>query len=439
MAQKEIVYPHNEEAERAVIGCVFVDPQKLDIIYPEEVRPEDFYKPQTQEIYAAFIELQAENKPIDLLTVQEKLKERGALEIVGGVSALADIFNEVITTANFKEYVKILKNYSYQRQTMKAAGSLYQAAASADGEKINNFYKQLEEIREGIDQTRHKKKLQGYADLFISEQEYRKTENPAKYGLTDLDKITAGIHRGQLIVIAGRPGSGKSAISLQIADEVQKQAYKTMFCPLEMTAYETLERLILRNSYCIQEELNFAALSDAKKANISKYLNDLEQSKKLVIYEGLNQLEAITQKIKAERPYLVVIDQLTQIEPTGNYKDTRERYMQVTRKLKELALNEQIAIILTTQLNRPAEDKKTPTLANLHESDSTGQNADVVLILSMDEEEKNKEQRFKEVSLYVAKQRQGASGKQIFLAYEGEKYKFEPSFKDAAAWKTARL
>lgn len=438
MSQKERVYPHNEDAEKAVIGCVLLDPQKIDILLSEGIRPGDFYKPQTREIYTAFIELQAENKPIDLLTVQEKLKARGTLEIVGGVGALVDIYNEIITAANFTEYINIIKDKSKYRQEMKTAESLYQAAAKEEAEKVSSLYTQLEEIRDG-EQTRYKKKLQGYADLFISEQEYRKTENPAKYGLTDLDKVTAGIHRGQLIVIAGRPGSGKSAISLQIADEVQKQGYKTMFCPLEMTAYETLERLILRNNYCIQEELNFAALSDAKKANISKYLNDLEQSKKLVIYEGLNQLDAIIQKVKAEKPYLVVIDQLTQIEPTGNYKDTRERYMQVTRKLKELALNEQIAIILTTQLNRPAEEKKTPTLANLHESDSTGQNADVVLILTIDEEEKNKEQRFKEVSLYVAKQRQGASGQQVHLVYEGGKYKYEPSFKDAPTWPTVRL
>lgn len=438
MGQKQNILPHREDAERAVIGSILLQPDVMEYVY-QEMQPEDFYLKGPREIYTAESELYRAAAPIDITTVINKLQDRGTLELVGGRTALVDLFNETVTAANVKEYAKIVKETSYRRQTIKATEELKQAAERETADKgiMRGIYAQLEQIRDGIEETRSQKKTTGYADIFLTEQKIRETETPAAYGITDLDKLTGGIHKGQLIVIGGRPGTGKSAIALQIADSVQAKGYKTMFCPLEMTAYETLERLAIRHDYFNQEEAKAGTIPPERKAAAAEYFNTLESNKALVIYEGLNDLNAIVHKIRLEKPHLVIIDQLTQIEPGGRYKDNRERYMQVTRKLKEVALTEQIAVILTTQLNRPAEDKKKPTLANLHESDSTGQDADVVLMLTHAEDQ-DAQKRFREVTLHLVKQRQGTSGNEILLMFEGAKYNFEASFRDAANWETPK-
>lgn len=284
----------------------------------------------------------------------------------------------------------------------------------------------LNEIQAVINEEEYKPNTTGYADLFIEDWKNKQDEKQPKYGqgFKFLDTYTGGIHRGQLTVIGARPRIGKSAIASQIGLNVADQGYKVLYLPLEMTAIEILERLLLQSQTIDREDL-----TDPKpntERDIRNFLEYLERDGTFKICEALNQLTGIEKRIKEEKPYLVIIDQLTQVKPAGKHKDNREKYIEVTRELKRIALEQKVAIILLSQLNRASTDQHQPSIESLHESDSTGQDADNVFTLYTrhDEEETDAEER--ETYLYIAKQRNGISGKEIPLMFRGERLLFSP-------------
>ena len=264
-------------------------------------------------------------------------------------------------------------------------------------------------------------KSANFADLFFNELEARQNESNPHYGIKPLDEITEGLHRGQLVVMAARPGCGKSLFGLQVARSVIEEGFKCLYLPLEMTEYETLQRLI------VQAQVVFDS-SEAKnptpqqREDIRQYLEELESSSLFSMYCGLNQLASIEKKTKEEEPFLLVVDQLTQVEPSGKSKDIRDQYMKVTAALKRLALSENVCILALHQLNRAGAERKRPSLENLAESDSVGRDADVVLTLNTNEDEDYKSLRYEE--LFVVKNRQGRAGDKIPLMLNGERSTF---------------
>lgn len=276
-----------------------------------------------------------------------------------------------------------------------------------------------------------------YADNFIRELEEVQEECNPRYGngFKWLDEFTNGLHRKQLTVIGGRPGNGKSAIALQIAYNVAvRQGYKTIFLPLEMSVNECIERLILQAQLL---EPNFKKhCSEEDKQEIREFCDMVENDLKFC--EALNKLEDIERLIKAEKPYLVVIDQLSQVRGTKK-KDLRESYIEITRNLKRIALEQNVAIILLSQLNRLSTDGRKPRLENLAESDSVGQDADNVFLLYRDDEirkngeepkdtdkELHEEDRPKVINLRIVKQRGGEINREIPLMFAGWRFTFSP-------------
>lgn len=243
-------------------------------------------------------------------------------------------------------------------------------------------------------------------------------------GFENLNKQAGAMKRGQLIVLAARPATGKSAAALQIAYNVYDKGSKVLFFPLEMTTTETLERLILQNEI-IESQTALKAPREDEKNDIKAFLDAIEANGDFLIYEGVNQLETIEQTIKEQRPDLVVIDQLTQVRTSRRTKDIRERYVEITADLKHIAIEYQTTILLLTQLNREAADKR-PTLENLHESDATGQNADVVLLMQKKEADDTKPgvPKLDNIDFYIVKNRGGASDKKIPHKFSGNKYRF---------------
>ena len=291
----------------------------------------------------------------------------------------------------------------------------------------------ITEITNFINEKETQPKSCNYADLFIEELTARQTESNPRYGIKRLDKDTEGLHRGQLVILSARPGCGKSALALQIALNVINNGYKVMYLPLEMTEYETFQRMIIQEQICYDSD-EAKNPSPEKKEEIKKYLDDLEKSGLFCMYYGLNSIAAIEKKVKEEQPFLVVVDQLTQVETIGKAKDIRDKYIQITNTLKRIALNENVCILALHQLNRASTDRKTPGIENLAESDSVGRDSDVVLMLSVEEEEDYKE--LKHTELIIAKNRQGAVGAKIPLQFHGARYTFcetaPASFEDYA-------
>lgn len=261
-----------------------------------------------------------------------------------------------------------------------------------------------------------------YGENYLKELEETQAESNPRYGdgFRFLDNLTDGLHRGQLTVIGARPRVGKSAIALQIAYNVSaRQGYKTIFLPLEMTVNECIERLLLQAQIV---EAGFKKnLTAEDKATIQDFCDMIE--KDLKFCEALNRLEDIEKLIKEEKPYLVVIDQLSQIRGTKK-KDLRESYIEITRALKRIALETNTAIILLSQINRANADSNRPSLEALAESDSIGQDADNVLILYTENDEEDEESILRPTYLHLAKQRNGKSGVVIPLMYRGECFTF---------------
>lgn len=279
----------------------------------------------------------------------------------------------------------------------------------------------ITEITNLINSKEETAKSANLAELFFTELEERQNESNPHYGLKPLDDITQGLHRGQLVVMAARPGCGKSLFGLQVARSVFEEGFKVLYLPLEMTEYETLQRLIVQAQvvYDTAEANNPTA---QQREDIRQYLEALESEGLFSMYCGLNQLTSIEKKTKEEEPFLVVVDQLTQVEPSGKSKDIRDQYMKVTAALKRLALSENVCILALHQLNRAGADRKRAGLENLAESDSVGRDADVVLTLNTSEDEDYKMLRYEE--LFIAKNRQGRAGEKIPLMLNGERSTF---------------
>ena len=292
----------------------------------------------------------------------------------------------------------------------------------ADTQEITSKLLAIQTAIENEEATPHKTNL---AASFLDQLDKEAAEIKMRFGkgFEALDRFTGGIRRGRLIVIAARPAAGKSAAALQIAYSVASKGNKVCYFPLEMTTQETLERLLLQQQI-VDDQLAFKALRPEEREEVNSFLTELEEKEKFLIYEGVNKLEAIRQVVKNQRPDLIVLDQLTQIRPALQAKDIRERYTIVTSELKALAIEYNAAIILLTQLNRESTATKRPGIEHLHESDSTGQNADLVLELQRVDEEKHEGQRFKPVNIFITKNRQGESNRRIEQMFIGDRYTF---------------
>lgn len=280
-----------------------------------------------------------------------------------------------------------------------------------------------------IDQREVKPAAANLSANFMKQLEEELAAKTMKYGrgFEQLTKRAGSIKRGQLIVLGARPATGKSAAALQIGYNIASKGAKVLFFPLEMTTQETLARLILQQQI-VGGQTELKAPTDKEKQDISSFLDQVEAAGNFLIYEGVNNLETIIQTIKEQQPDFVVIDQLTQVRTATKTKDIRERYIEVTADLKAAAMEHNTAILLLSQLNRAATDRSAPTLENLHESDATGQNADIVLLMVKKEpDEKTPDfARSDRIIIHVVKNRGGASGFRIETIFNGDRYTFSP-------------
>lgn len=272
--------------------------------------------------------------------------------------------------------------------------------------------------------------LEGFSDHFFNEREERMTESNPHYGLKQLDEITRGLHRGQLISVCARPGCGKSTFGIQIADHARAEGYKVLYIPLETTPYETFKSLIMQSGAVDIENKNDIekGLPQNVQEQIRSYLDEIEEEDLLKIYYGLYRLADIEKKVKEEKPHLVIIDQLTQVEPPSRAKDVRDRYMQVTDRLKKLALSENVCVLALHQLNRSADEMEKLTLSNLAESDSVGRDSDVVLVFKTKGENPQLRGLIQQ-KLTVLKNRAGEAGANIYVVLNGAQAKISMSEK----------
>lgn len=430
------VPPHDIEAEQAVIGSMLTDKDAV-ISAVEKLKSEDFYREDNKAIYEAILSLYSKAEPIDIITVKDELIGNGKFDTVGGLEYLAVLPDKVPLTTNIDQYIKIVEEKSILRNLIKASTDI-----------INLGYGQTEETDVIIDIAEKKifdimkrKNQKGYSqikDVLIETfAEIEKLYNQKGYvtgvptGFVDLDQITAGLHKSDLILVAARPAMGKSAFALNIATYAAIKANTpTVIFNLEMSKEQLVNRILCCEAMVDSNKVRTGKIEEADWVKLATALGPLSEAP---IYiddtPGISIMEirAKCRKLKLEKNIgLIVIDYLQLIQGTGKKGASREQEIsEISRSLKILAKELDVPVIALSQLSRAAEQRQDhrPMLSDLRESGAIEQDADIVMFLYRDDYYNQDTEKKNIAEVIIAKHRAGSTGT-VELLWLGNYTKF---------------
>lgn len=443
--EREVTYnlepPHDIEAEKAVLGSMLLDQDAVaDVI--DRLKPEDFYMREHQEIYKAFVEMYRKSINIDLNTANSQLKTRKTAEFVGGLVYLSRLADDAIVPANAKYYAETVLAKSNMRQLIKEADTIRSKAY--EGQQPTDEILDFAEQR--IFEIAHKSQKHNYTDINeilienikqIQELEKNKGAIPGiTTGFKDVDKILGGLHKTDLIILAARPGMGKTSFALNIAEGAASAGHSVLIFSMEMSKEQLGQRMLSMAASVDMEHLKNGTVSIEEWESIS-YAQDSFEDRKLFI-DDASQISILEMKnkcrrLKAEQGLdLVVIDYL-QLMSLGYGVDNRVNEISaITRNIKILAKELDVAVVLLSQLSREAEKRKDhkPMLSDLRDSGSIEQDADIVIFLKRDDYYDDEDSEVDLTSsagntcdVMIAKHRSGQTGT-VKLAWIGRYTKF---------------
>ncbi|WP_339322814.1 replicative DNA helicase [Paenibacillus sp. FSL W8-0194] len=416
--------PQNLEAEQAVLGAILLQSEAM-ITAMERVQPEDFYDASHQLIYEAMIQLGEENQPIDLVTLTSRLQDKGQLEDVGGVSYLAKLAHAVPTAANVEYYAQIIEEKSMLRRLIRTATQIVSEGYSG-GEDVAGMLSDAERRILEISNRRTGSGFVAIRDVLmevfdrvevLNQQGGTTTGIPT--GFVDLDKMTNGFQRSDLIIVAARPSVGKTAFALNIAQNVAVRAKETVaIFSLEMSAPQLVNRMI-----CAEANL------DANLMRTGDFKTDEDWAKLTMGIASLAEAEiyiddtpGITvadirskcRRLKKEKGLgMIVIDYLQLIQGRGKPGENRQQEVsEISRTLKQIARELSVPVIALSQLSRGVEQRqdKRPMMSDLRESGSIEQDADIVAFLYRDDYYNQETEKKNIIEIIIAKQRNGPVG-----------------------------
>ena len=425
--------PQSEESERAALAAVLLDPRLLPSV-SGRLKPDDFYSERHRAIYAAMLELQEESTAIDLRTLQARLEHKGALEAVGGFSYLAGLDVDLPDLGRFETYVEIVKERSVRRRLidvcrdvtrdcldggLDAPGALAKAesAVMALGEEaVRRGFVPLSTI---LEET-----------LEMLEESPGRGLTGVPSGFVDFDAKTHGLGRGALIIVAGRPGMGKTSFALNVAEHVAIRQKKTVgVFSLEMGQQELALRILASESEVKFSKLRTGHYSQAEAVRILDTMKTIGRSPLFIddsASPSVLEIGSKARRLKAERQLeLLVIDYLQLMQAGGRFENRNLEISAITRSFKQLAKELDIPIVLLSQLSRMPERRGAdhrPQLADLRESGSIEQDADLVMFVYRDTLY-NEEADPRAAELIIAKNRNGETGT-VELVFFGETTRF---------------
>jgi len=419
--------PQNNEAEQSVLGSILLQPSAL-ISAMEFIQASDFYRRSHQLIFQAMVDLNEKNEEIDVVTVANLLETTGQLEDVGGTPYLAELANIVPTAANIEYYAKIVEERSLLRRLIQASTDI-----------ISDTYEEADEVTSLLDNAEQKilevserKNRSGFvkiSDVLRDSMEeidelYKNAEDITglSSGYRALDMMTAGLHEDELIILAARPGVGKTAFALNIAQNIGTSTDENVaIFSLEMGATQLVNRMLcaegtinasnLRTGQLTEEEFEklFVAMGSLSKANI--FIDDTPGIR-------VSEIRAKSRRLMQERGGLglIIIDYLQLIEGSGR-ESRQQEVSEISRQLKKLAMELNVPVIALSQLSRSVEQRqdKRPILSDLRESGSLEQDADIVAFLYREdyyraEEDEEEVEEDNVVEVLIEKNRSGARG-----------------------------
>ena len=416
------VLPHSIEAEQSVIGAMLLDKEAITVA-SEQINGEDFYGKQYGILFDAMIELNDEGKPVDLMILQNRLKEKGVPPEIYSLEFIRDVMGAVPTSANIKYYAGIVAEKSVLRKLIRI-----------NEEIANNCYSQkeslellLEEAEKKIFEIVQKRNNSDFIPIrqvvmnamnLIEEASKNKgAVTGIATGFLDLDYKTAGMQPSDLILVAARPSMGKTAFVLNIAQNVAIKEQKAVaIFSLEMSKEQLVNRLLSLESKVNSQAIRTGNMKDDEWERLIESADSIGKSKLLIDDTpgiGISELRSKCRKFKLEYNLeMVIIDYLQLMTGSGKNESRQQEISDISRSLKALARELHVPVIALSQLSRAVEQRPDhrPMLSDLRESGAIEQDADVVMFIYRDDYY-NKDTELKNVAeIIIAKQRNGAIG-----------------------------
>ncbi len=433
------VPPHSVEAEQAVLGGLLLDNSTWDAI-ADRLHAEDFYRRDHQQIFAAIAELSRRNEPSDAVTLAEFLAAKGQGEETGGLAYLAGLARDTPTAANIRAYADIVRERSLLRQLIRVSGEIAASAYESEGRTAKELVDGAEQLVFAIaEQGRRttsgfvplREVLGATIDRLDMLHQSQGQLTGVSTGYADLDRMTAGLQPGDLIIVAGRPSMGKTTLALNIAENAAIAASTAVAVfSMEMSREQLSMRMISSLGRVDQSHLRTGNFGDEDWARIN---SAIAQMKSAPIYIDDSaaltptEVRARARRLTREQPLgLIVIDYLQLMQVPGTKENRATEISEISRSLKALAKELKVPVIALSQLNRSVEQRtdKKPVMSDLRESGALEQDADLIMMIYREEVYEPDTPRKGIADIIIAKQRNGPTG-EVHLTFLCKYTRFE--------------
>jgi replicative DNA helicase len=434
--------PHNVEAEKSVLGSVLVNNENYYRVV-EFLRIEDFYYDAHRVIFRQMVELMERSRAIDEITMQEELVRASSLESAGGIAYLVGLTEGVPRLVNIDHYIEIIREKSMMRQMISAANKIMSECFD-QAEPAEQILDRAEQSLFSLSEKRIRTGFVSVKDLEVSatrllEKLYKERElvTGTATGFTDLDRMTSGLQKGDLIIIAARPSMGKTALCLNIAQHVAVRKEQSVgIFSLEMSKEQLLMRFLCAESMVDAHKVRTGYLS---KDDFGQLISSLGQVTRAPLYIDdsstltVMEMRAKCRRLKAEHGLsLIIVDYLQLMSGYGRVENRVQEISGISRGLKSLAKELEVPVVALSQLSRAPEQRQgdhRPQLSDLRESGSIEQDADLVMFIYREEVYNHDPESEGKADLIIAKQRNGPTGV-VKLAFLKQFTKFESRLED---------
>ena len=439
------VIPQNLEAEKSVLGAILIDENVISDLVTI-VKPRDFYEPKHQAIFDAMLKLFEKSSPIDLLTLTDQLKKTKDLAKIGGSAYLAELTNYVPTASHAEAYAKMVAQTATRRRLIKASTSITDLAYE-EGTTVDELLGKAEKEIFSVSDSNSVDDLVSLEDILTDSfdriEALHKNQGALRgvsTGYRDLDNMTAGFQRSDLLILAARPAMGKTTFVTNLAYNVATIAKQpVLFFSLEMSKEQLVDRMLADASGVDSWKIRTGNLNDEDFSKLSEAMGEMAEAPIMIDdTPGLSILEMRTKARRAAHNRelgLIIVDYLQLMQASVRSKDGNrvQEVSEISRGLKLIARELNVPVVALSQLSRTVENRnpKIPQLADLRESGSIEQDADIVMFIYREAYYEPETERQNITDLIIAKHRNGPVGK-VELYFHPERLRFMSLDKDHA-------
>ncbi len=452
----ERVFPHNLEAERGVLGSIIIDPEAV-VLVADFLSSEDFYRDAHRTLYGIIMQLYNQRTAADFITICDALEQQNKLEDVGGAGYISSLINQVPTSGNAVYYGRIVSRTALLRRLIEAGGRIVAQAYEDSEEDAALTLERAEQLIFEINQRYSSSSttashvcelLAAYMDRLDQLHEHRGMIQGVPTGFADLDRLLGGLQRSDLILLAGRPGLGKTGLALSIAYQAASRHRRRVgIFSLEMSKEQLIQRFLAIGSGVDQQRLRTGWIEDHEWERVAAAMGTLSEAD--IWIDDTSTISTIQLRSKARRWMLehgldlIVVDYLQLMQASSSDGRKQENRVQevsaISRALKGLARELAIPVLALAQLSRAVENRasKVPQLSDLRESGSLEADSDVVLFIYRDDAYNPASGRPNTADIIIAKHRNGPVG-EVCLAFDKPQARFRDMPVNASGEETER-